>query len=819
MVRRVTSHAAVLALVERGRLGEAARQIAVLVRSAPTPELRLTAAWIELERGRLAGCAHQLSLLPADARADCLRGLLRCAAGDHRRAVAELSAALPGLRGRWLANALVGRGTAHGYARNLRAADADFAAAAGHYAAAGEPVRAAACVHNQGFVALQAGDLPLALRRFGEAEAAGLAAGRHPEILVDRAQALIAAGLVREARPVLAKAATLLADAGRGTKLAEATLAVAQCAARAGQADIAAETAARAAKLFGRQGRASWRAVARAVQLTAAPGREHVMLRVAAECDEHGWWQAAAELRLAANCLADVAARRHSGPAAVRALGWLAQARLATEAPLARSSVPTGNPLALSNVHAQDPSARSSVSTKTRSSINAEDPLARSSVSTRDPIARPGVGAEDSLAWLGVGAARRAVFAACAAGLRVVRAGAATMGAWELRAGMAAHTVELAELGLSAALASGRPRTVLRWTDRCRAVAGDRPGVLPPSDPVQAHRLVVLRSVIAAGGSPSRVRRLEQQVRARDLSGACPVTAERDWTYPELSAALGDAELVSYVIHNGQLSAVHYAAARCRFRGLGTVSAMESAVRSARLGSVTALDSLLSLRGKRPLVVVPVGGLHAVPWAALPSCAGRPVSVAPSVSAWLRATRADSGRPGEHVWIAGPGLRHAGREARSLHAEHGGRLLTGRSATVRAALAALDGAELAHIAAHGRFREDQPLFSCVELARGPLFGYDLQRLARPPRRVVLSACDAGRSAVWPGGEAIGMATALLRHGTATVVASVLPVPDRQAVGLVTALHAGLASGLGPAAALARAQREHGHLGFVCFGAG
>ncbi len=138
---------------------------------------------------------------------------------------------------------------------------------------------------------------------------------------------------------------------------------------------------------------------------------------------------------------------------------------------------------------------------------------------------------------------------------------------------------------------------------------------------------------------------------------------------------------------------------------------------------------------------------------------------------------------------------------------------------MRAALAAMDGAGLVHIAAHGRFREDQPLFSCLELARGPLFGYDLQRLVVPPRLVVLSACDAGRSAVWPGGEAIGMATALLRHGTATVIASVQPVPDRQAVGLVTALHAGLAAGLGPAEALAGAQAEHGQLGFVCFGAG
>jgi hypothetical protein len=396
---------------------------------------------------------------------------------------------------------------------------------------------------------------------------------------------------------------------------------------------------------------------------------------------------------------------------------------------------------------------------------------------------------------------------------------------------MAAHTVELAELGLLAALAGGRPRTVLRWTDRCRAMAGDRPAVLPPADPEQAKRLVALRSAISTGRSPDRVRRLERQVRALDLAADGTGADDRDWTFPELFDALEDTTLVSFLIHNGQFCAVSMTDGRCRFRRLGTVAAVTAAIRSLRFaarahrGARAAeragaeLDDLLALPGDRPLVVVPVGGLHAVPWAALPSCRGRAVSVAPSVGAWLQASTRTTHPTGPGVWLAGPRLRHAGREARSLHRTHGGLLRTGRSATVPAALAAMDGADLVHIAAHGRFREDQPLFSCVELADGPLFGYDVQRLPRPPRRVVLSACDAGRAAVWPGGEAIGMATALLRCGTATVIASLLPVPDRQSVDLVTALHAGLAAGQEPAAALATAQAEHGHLGFVCFGAG
>src|SRR5262249_38024503 len=39
--------------------------------------------------------------------------------------------------------------------------------------------------------------------------------------------------------------------------------------------------------------------------------------------------------------------------------------------------------------------------------------------------------------------------------------------------------------------------------------------------------------------------------------------------------------------------------------------------------------------GDGELVLVPVGALHATPWALLPACRGRPVAVAPSASAWL----------------------------------------------------------------------------------------------------------------------------------------------------------------------------------------
>jgi CHAT domain-containing protein len=143
-------------------------------------------------------------------------------------------------------------------------------------------------------------------------------------------------------------------------------------------------------------------------------------------------------------------------------------------------------------------------------------------------------------------------------------------------------------------------------------------------------------------------------------------------------------------------------------------------------------------------------------------------------------------------------------------------------------LSALDGAGLAHIAAHGGFRSDNPMFSHLRLADGPLTVYDLERLTHPPDTVILSACDSGLSAVHPGEELMGLAAALLGLGTSRVLGSVLPADDEAALVLMTDLYRRLAAGDGLAAALAAAQAAAGDqlderaataTAFVCFGAG
>jgi CHAT domain-containing protein len=106
--------------------------------------------------------------------------------------------------------------------------------------------------------------------------------------------------------------------------------------------------------------------------------------------------------------------------------------------------------------------------------------------------------------------------------------------------------------------------------------------------------------------------------------------------------------------------------------------------------------------------------------------------------------------------------------------------------------------------------------------------YDLEGLDRAPEMLVLSACESGSFEVRPGNEIMGLVAGLLALGTRTVVASVFPVPDEATKPLMLSLHRGLRAGLGPAAALARAQAGSTRSGptgiaaaaaFVCFGAG
>ncbi len=450
-------------------------------------------------------------------------------------------------------------------------------------------------------------------------------------------------------------------------------------------------------------------------------------------------------------------------------------------------------------------------------------------------------------------------------GLRLLESYRETLGASELRATASEIGVELARLGLRIALAGADSDTLLGWADRLRASALRLPPVTPPDVPELRDRAAELRLLSAEIWRAERTGRTARTLLARQaaleasirrLSRHAAGAAAPDSDPPvrrDIGRLLGAAALVELIELDGRLTALtlvdgrlvrhdlgaaqpvteelewlRFALVRLVRRGHGSAqrAAMLQGARASaeRLGERLIAPLTQSLEG-RPLVIVPTGSLHGLPWPMLTELHGRPIVVAPSAATWSRLQARRSPRRKKIVLVAGPRLRHATAELGELGGLYREPVtLAGSRATVAAVMRALDGAAIAHLACHGHFRADSPLFSSLELADGPLNAYELQRLRRPPELIVLSACDLGTSDTRPGDELLGFAAALIGMGTRTIIASVVPVPDSGAKRLTIALHRHLLAGDSPSAALAKAQagmspRNYGLAGFICLGTG
>jgi hypothetical protein len=421
------------------------------------------------------------------------------------------------------------------------------------------------------------------------------------------------------------------------------------------------------------------------------------------------------------------------------------------------------------------------------------------------------------------------------AGLRELASYQAGFGSIDLRTASAVHGRRLVQLDIALAVEERRPEAVLAALERGRAVSTRLPPVRPPTDAHTAELLSELRQTVEAlrAGAPNaaqlldRRARLVRQVRARawTLPGAGDAADAADADVIGEAVAAAGVAFAAYVHVAGVVHAVVLSGGTFRLHALGSWAEAESLVRRVRADfdvvavdrlpdplrqvaarslrrALPALDELLlaplRLDGQ-PLVIAPTGLLATLPWTALPSRRRVPVTVAPSGTAWLRACDV---KPSGHgvAALAGPGLHRAADEADAVAAEwqHGTAVASASRADVDKALAS---ARVVHVAAHGQHQVENPLFSSLRLADGPLFAWELDR---SPAHVVLSACELGVATVRPGDEALGLTSVLLHLGTASVVSSVARVGDWIAEQTMAAYHAALASGADPATALADA---------------
>ncbi len=305
------------------------------------------------------------------------------------------------------------------------------------------------------------------------------------------------------------------------------------------------------------------------------------------------------------------------------------------------------------------------------------------------------------------------------------------------------------------------------------------------------------------------VRELPDRTEAKLAYGA------RVLTPAEISEAVGpDAILIEYFEAAGELLAAVVSAGRTTVARLGSAEDVARSVRmfhfqisrceTPAIGGKTlkriSLDAVTSrlhelyvaliqplepsFDGRR-LIIAPYGALHRTPFHALFDGTAYlidryAISYAPSASLYaLCTTRCANtggalllGLPDQRApWIA--------QEIRSI-----ARVLSdcvvyeGAEATMHMLRTHGPASAIIHIATHGAFRADNPMFSSITLADSYLNLYDLYSLRMPAEIVALSGCATGLTVAAAADELLGLVRGLLSTGAQSLLLSLWDVHDR-----------------------------------------
>ena len=215
----------------------------------------------------------------------------------------------------------------------------------------------------------------------------------------------------------------------------------------------------------------------------------------------------------------------------------------------------------------------------------------------------------------------------------------------------------------------------------------------------------------------------------------------------------------------------------------------------------------------RKLVIVPHGLLHRLPFHALFDGGSYllerfEVSYAPSAKVYsLCQGRIPRGFDKALVLgVADPSIPAVAEETQAV-VRHlpAAQLLRDQQATVEALRSKVPGCSVLHLACHGMFRVDNPMFSSLKVGDGWLAASDVIQLDLAGALVTLSACESGRNEVYAGDELMGLTRAFLGAGATTLVASLWLVQDETTARLMEEWYEHLSEDVGPATALRNAQ--------------
>jgi len=234
------------------------------------------------------------------------------------------------------------------------------------------------------------------------------------------------------------------------------------------------------------------------------------------------------------------------------------------------------------------------------------------------------------------------------------------------------------------------------------------------------------------------------------------------------------------------------------------------------------------------LIVIPHGALHYVPFHALLNRRGYlidqfEISYAPSATVLklcremakqshiskLKSQMPESRMKLVALGLAGHDTPAVAGEIKALASMFPNTVkLTGSRATSENLMRAAPNAGYLHLASHGYFRRDNPMFSFLRLADSNLNFYSLLDLKLNAEMVTLSACHTGVNKIFPGDELHGLMRGFLHAGAPSLVASLWATSDASTAELMKHMYSQISAGASKRAALRTAQLavkdEYGH---------
>ena len=223
------------------------------------------------------------------------------------------------------------------------------------------------------------------------------------------------------------------------------------------------------------------------------------------------------------------------------------------------------------------------------------------------------------------------------------------------------------------------------------------------------------------------------------------------------------------------------------------------------------------------LIIVPHAFLHYLPFHAL-SDGGKylidefSISYVPSSS--IFAVCQEKRQPQSHgnaLVLAVPDARapYIADEARFVASAMGdAKLFLGDEATEERLRTLGPQSRFIHIATHGYFRQDNPMFSSLRLGTSQLSLFDLYQLQFDAELVTLSGCGTGMNVVIGGDELIGLVRGLLYAGAQTLMVSLWEVHDQSTAEFMSDFYQNFKTSANKANALRKAvlnlKQKHRH---------